>query len=60
MKKYIATLTEDERNALSELTSKGKQRSQRILNALILIGCDEGKYQTERSTNEEISRVLSV
>lgn len=60
MKKYIVTLTEDERKALSDLTSKGKQKSQKILNALILLGCDEGKYQTDRLTNEEIARVLHI
>jgi hypothetical protein len=60
MKKYIVTLTEDERKVLSDLTVKGKQKSQKILNALILLGCDEGEYQTERSTNEEIARVLHI
>ena len=60
MKKYIVTLTEDERKALSDLSVKGKQKSQKILNALILLGCDEGEYQTERSTNEEIARVLHI
>jgi transposase len=60
MKKYIVTLTKDERKALSDITSKGKQRSQKILNALILLNCDEGEYQTERSTNEEIARVLQI
>ena len=29
MKKYIATLTEDERKALSDLTVKGKQNHRR-------------------------------
>ena len=60
MKKYIVTLNEDERKALGDLTSKGTQRSQKILNALILLDCDEGEYQTERSTNEEMSRVLHI
>jgi hypothetical protein len=60
MKKYVVTLSGDERKALSDLTSKGKQRSQKILNALILLSCDEGEYQTERSTNEEIARVLHI
>jgi hypothetical protein len=60
MKKYVVTLNEDERKALSGLTSKGMQKSQRILNALILLSCDEGEYQTERSTNEEIARVLHI
>ena len=50
------TLAEDEREALGELTSKGKHKSQKILAALILLGCDEGGFQTKRSTNEEIAR----
>ena len=60
MKKYIITLTEEERKTLGDLTSKGTQRSQKILNALILLDCDEGEYQTERSTNEEMARVLHI
>ena len=60
MKKYIVTLTEDERENLGVLTSKGKHRSQKILNALILLDCDEGEFQTERSTNDEIARVLNI
>jgi transposase len=60
MKKYIVTLTEEEREELGKISSKGKHRSQKILNALILLGCDEGEFQTTRSTNEEISRVLKI
>ena len=60
MKKYIVTLTEDERKTLGDLASKGTQKSQKILNALILLDCDEGEYQTERSTNQEIARVLHI
>jgi hypothetical protein len=39
MKKYIVTLTEEEREALGELTSKGEHKSQKIIDALILLGC---------------------
>ena len=60
MKKYIVALSEEERNTLVELTSKGSQKSQKILDALILLGCDEGDFQIERSTNEEIARVLNI
>jgi len=60
MKKYIVTLTEDEREALGELVSKGKHRSQEILNALILLGCDDGEFREKRSTNEELARVLNI
>lgn len=60
MKKYIVTLTEEERKILGELTSNGEHKSQKILDALILLGCDESGFQTKRSTNEEIARVLNT
>ena len=60
MKKYIVTLTVDEREALGVLASKGKHKSQKIINALILLGCDEGEFQKKRSTNKEIARVLNI
>ena len=59
MKKFIVTLTKEERNLLTKLTSKGKHRSQKILNALILLACDEGEHQRKRSKNEEVFRVLN-
>lgn len=60
MKKYIVTLTRREREDLGKLTSKGKHRSQKILNALILLACDEGEFQKKRSTNKEIAKVLNI
>ena len=60
MKKYTVTLTKDERKSLTALTSKGNYKSQKILNALILLGCDEGEHQTNRSTNDEMSRILNI
>ena len=60
MKKYIVTLTEAERSYLNEMTSKGRHRSQKVLNALILLACDRGEYQNLRSTNAEISKVLNT
>jgi flagellar biosynthesis component FlhA len=60
MKKYIVTLTEEERKSLTELISKGKHRSQKVLNALTLLACDEGEHQRSRSKNEEIARVLNT
>ncbi|MDP2766279.1 MAG: IS630 family transposase, partial [Candidatus Methanoperedens sp.] len=55
MKKYIVKLSKDEREDLRDITSKGTHKTQKILNAQILLGCDEGEFQTERSTNEEIA-----
>jgi hypothetical protein len=60
MKKFIVTLDEAERIHLNSLTSKGKHRSRKVLNALILLACDEGEHQERRSTNEEIARVLGI
>jgi transposase len=60
MKKYIVTLTDDERKTLGVLTSKGKHKSQKIINSLILLGCDEGEFQKNRSRNKEIARVLKI
>jgi len=60
MKKYIVALTKDERETLNLIVSKGKHKSQKILNSLILLDCDVGEFQTSRSTNEEIARVLNI
>lgn len=60
MKKYIVTLTREERDMLEALASRGKHSAQRVLNALILLGCDEGEFQTQHSKNEELSRVLNI
>ena len=60
MKKYVVTLTKGERDELTVLSSKGKHKSQKILNALILLSCDTGEFQKQHSKNEEIARVLNV
>ena len=60
MKKYKVTLTEKERSELKALTSKGSHRSQKVLNALILLNCDEGEFQDDRSINELVASVLQI
>ena len=45
MKKYKVTLTEEERSRLKAITFKGSHRSQKVLNALILLNCDGGEFQ---------------
>lgn len=60
MKKYMVTLTEAERKFLGKMVSKGKHRSQKILNALILLGCDSGGPQRRSATNQEMARVLNI
>ena len=60
MRKYIVTLTEDEREILGWLTCRGKHKSQKIINSLILLSCDEGEFQKKRSTNKEIAQILNI
>lgn len=60
MRKYIVTLTEEERSELKQITSKGSHRSQKVMNALILLNSDEGKYQEARSINEVTASVLQI
>lgn len=60
MIKYKITLTEQEREELKKLTSKGKHKSQKIINALILLNCDEGEFQNSSATNKEIAKILKI
>ena len=60
MKKYTVTLTAAERSHLKAITSKGSHRSQKVLNALILLNCDAGDFQDSRSTNAVVASVLQV
>ena len=60
MKKYKVTLSREEREELVSIISKGSHRSQKVLNALILLNCDEGKFQRHRLKNEEIATVLNI
>jgi len=60
MKKFTVTLARDEREELKQTTTRGKHKSQKVINSLILLGCDEGEFQEKRSTNKEISQVLKI
>ena len=60
MIKYRVTLTGEERIELKTISSKGKHRSQKVLNALIFLACDEGSFQPKKSVNEDIATVLGV
>ena len=44
MKRYVVTLDEVERKGLLEITTKGSHLSQKVINALILLNCDEGAF----------------
>lgn len=60
MNKYTVTLTQEERQSLKEITSKGCHQSQKMLNALILLNTDEGEFQEDRAVNTEISKILKI
>jgi hypothetical protein len=60
MKKYKVSLTKEEREELSVITQKGKHRSQKVLNSLILLNCDEGDCQENKTKNIDIANVLQI
>ena len=60
LKRYMVTLTYEERQELKSITQKGKHRSQKVLNALILLNSDEGRYQDSQSKNKDISGILQI
>ena len=60
MKRYVVTLRQEEREQLSAITKKGSHSSQKVINALILLNCDEGEFNDRRSTGETIAGVLQV
>jgi len=59
MVKYKVTLSQEEREELERVISKGRHSSQVYRNAYMLLNCDEGAYG-EKITNKEICRVLKV
>lgn len=58
--RYKVTLDWQERAVLQEIATRGKHSSQKVLNALILLGCDEGPFQDRKLTAEQIAGVLPV
>ncbi len=60
MKKYKVTLTKGERSVLEAVVQKGSHKSQKVLNALVLLNCDEGHFQEHRVKNEEVASVLRI
>lgn len=60
MKRYKVTLLEHERQELEAITRKGSHQSQKVINALILLNCDEGECNERRSRGEDIADVLRI
>jgi transposase len=59
MKKYRVTLREDELSQLNTIVNKGSHKSQKVLNALILLNSNEQEGEAKPS-NEEISKILHI
>lgn len=60
MPHYKVTLDESERENLLQITRKGSHKSQKVLNALILLNCDVGKFQDRRMKNEDVACALRI
>lgn len=60
MKKYKVTLTQNKQDYLKTVTSKGNHKSQKVINALILLNCDAGEFQKNRSKNADIADILQI
>ena len=58
--RYKVTLEEPERQMLREITTRGRHSSQRVLNALILLKCDQRQFQDRKLTHQAIADVLPV
>lgn len=60
MEKYIVTLSPKEAEQLRSLVGKGKHAAQKVINALILLNCDQSQGRDDRRTSQEIAEVLQV
>jgi hypothetical protein len=60
MKKYKVTLEKEERESLEAITRKGSHQSQKVVNALILLNCDEGPANEKRMRGEDVANILRI
>ena len=60
MKRYVVTLEEQERAELAEITRKGSHQSQKVVNALILLNCDEGEFNERKASGAAIAGILRI
>jgi len=60
MNTYKVTLTQEERDQLTEITRTGTHAARKIIHALILLNVDRGAYNVEQQINEEVCKVLKI
>jgi hypothetical protein len=58
--KYIVSLSKEERNELEAIKNRGKHTARKVINALILLKCDKGEFQTKLYSAPEIEEMLEV
>jgi len=58
--KYRLALTGEEREELEAIATKGKHNAQKVLNALILLNCDENAPTPRTLREQDIADVLQV
>ena len=60
MNTYKVTLTQEERDQLTDISRTGTHAARKIVHALILLNVDRGTYNTEQQINEEVCKVLRI
>ena len=60
MKLYKVTLLANEREELEAIAHKGSHQSHKVINALILLNCDEGKFNDHRPRGEDVANILRI
>jgi hypothetical protein len=60
MEKYIVTLSAPEAEQLQALGAKGTHVAAKVINAQILLNCDESQARGRRRSTQEIAEVLQV
>ena len=60
MKRYVVTLQREERDELAAITRKGSHQSQMVINALLLLNCDDGEFKVRKQSGESIAGVLRI
>ena len=60
MKLYKVTLLAHEREELGAIMHKGSHQSQKVINALILLNCDEGEFNDHRTRGKDVATILRI
>ena len=60
MRRYKVTLAREEREELEAIVQRGNHRAQKVINALVLLNCDQGQFQVIPVKNEDVAAVLRI